>query len=581
MTNKRLLAILEESKKYILLHVLTNWVCLLCNILFIVYLGNFLQAFLSGGHAPSTTARFLGSMAVLIAVRFFCCRLAAHFSFMASAKAKKKLRRLIYQKLLGFGPSYSEKVSTAEVVQVAVEGIEQLEVYFGRYLPQLLYSLFSSFTLFVVISFINLKTALVMLACVPLIPISIMVVHKFAGSLFNKYWGVYTDLGDVFLENLQGLTTLKIYQADGHKNQEMNQQAESFRKITMKVLTMQLNSITVMDLVAFGGAAAGVLLAVTQFAAGSINLAGALIIILLASEFFIPVRMLGSYFHIAMNGMAAANKIFRLLDLEEAPIKSGDFQSYAISLDRVSFSYDHQRQILHEVSMDIPEGRLVALVGESGSGKSTVAALITGQRSYSGSIQIGGEEVSDLNEERLMKNVTLVSHNSYIFKGTIEENLKMGNPQATSAEMLGALKKVRLYDFVLSQEGLATLLQENGSNLSGGQRQRLALARALLHDSRIYIFDEATSNIDAESEEDIVSVILELAKHKTVILISHRLANVIRSDYIYLLDHGRVAEQGTHQELMKKNCLYAALFAAQADLEAYAGEEEDLCMQVQ
>lgn len=573
MFNKRLMGIVDDTMKYVALNVFMNWVCLLANIFLIVILGNYLQGFWS---APDDWRffPFIPGMIGLIAIRFGGLRLAARFSFLAAMDAKKKLRGIIYQKLLRLGPSYSEKISTAEAVQVAVEGIEQLELYFGKYLPQLFYCIAAPLTLFAAVSMISLKAALVMLACVLLIPLAIVWVQNFAHKLFDAYWQTYSDLGHAFLENLQGLTTLKIYQADDYKNREMNNQAEAFRKITMKVLTMQLNSITLMDLIAFGGAAAGILLAVAEFNAGRIPFTGAFIIILLASEFFIPLRMLGSYFHAAMNGISAARKIFRLLDLEEEPVKTESFSNYGIKLDKVSFSYDGQRPILQEVSLDIPERGFIAIAGESGSGKSTIAALMAGQRSYAGSMRMGGKEVSRIDPKHLRREITLVSHDSYIFKGTVEDNLKMGNPRATLAEMVEALKKVRLHGFVFAQEGLAMPLRENGSNLSGGQRQRLALARALLHDSKIYILDEATSNVDVESEANILEVVRELARQKTVILISHRLANVVDADMIYVLEHGRVAESGSHDQLMNRKGLYADLFAAQAEIEGYLGEEK-------
>lgn len=455
---------------------------------------------------------------------------------------------------------------------MAVEGVEQLEVYFGKYIPQLFYSILAPITLFVVLAFVSLKASLVLLICVPLIPLTIMGVQKLAKRLLGRYWGTYTELGDSFLENLQGLTTLKIYQADEQKAKEMDQEAEHFRKITMKVLMMQLNSIIVMDVVAYGGAALGMIAVLREFASGTVSLGGTVTMILLSAEFFIPMRLLGSFFHIAMNGMAASDRLFAILDLEEGQTGEeclGDGPASVIFRD-VCFSYDGERQILDQVSFQLPENGLISLVGTSGCGKSTIAGLLTGRnRGYRGTIRIGGKELSRIREDSLLSHVTMVSHNSYLFKGTVRENLLMPAPMATEKEMEAALKKVNLYEFLKSQRGLDTELMERGSNFSGGQCQRLALARALLHDTPIYIFDEATSNIDAESEEQIMEVIRELSQNHCVLLISHRLANVVDSRNIYVLSGGRLVEEGTHNELMKQKGIYAALYLEQNILESY------------
>lgn len=413
-----------------------------------------------------------------------------------------------------------------------------------------------------------------LLVCVPLIPIAIAAVQTWAKKLLAKYWGQYTALGDTFLENLQGLTTLKIYQSDSFKQEEMNREAESFRRITMKVLTMQLNSITIMDLIAYGGAALGVVLSVTQYRAGRVDLAGCLLIILLSADFFIPMRQLGSFFHIAMNGMAASEKIFRLLDLPDPERGTAPFpKDCSITCTSLGFAYEPDRPILHGIELAVPKGGFTAIVGESGCGKSTVAGLLMGRnRDYTGSIQIGGVELVDIAESSRMENITYISHQSYLFKGTVRENLRMGRPDAADEELWAALEKVKLDGFLRQENRLDTLLTEQGANLSGGQRQRLALARALLHDSPVYIFDEATSNIDVESENDIMAGIRALAGTKTVLLISHRLANVIGADNIYVVEKGRVVERGTHYELLEKRGAYAALWEAQQSLENYSRE---------
>lgn len=572
MIKTRLIKLLSHAGKYIVYNVLWQWFALLCQIAVVFSITALLEGAVTGNLQTQDMVRTAAVFAAAALIRFGCDKGAAHASFAASVDVKRILREKIYDKLLRLGASYREQTATSEVVQMAAEGVEQLETYFGRYLPQLFYSLLAPVTLFAVLSFVSLKASVVLLICVPLIPISIVAVQKFAKRLLSRYWGVYTGLGDSFLENLQGLTTLKIYQADGQKAEEMDQEAERFRNITMKVLTMQLNSTSVMDIVAYGGAAAGMIVAVSEYLSGTLSFAGALTIILLASEFFIPLRLLGSFFHIAMNGMAACDKIFCLLDLPEPEkgTKEPGGSSLDVDFENVSFSYEEDRQILKEISFRIPAGSMVSLVGESGCGKSTAAAVLMGRnRGYQGSVRLGGVELSEVSEESLMKSVTRVAHNSYLFKGTVEENLRMGKPDANRQEMIAVLRKVNLWGFLEAQEGLDTKIQEKGSNFSGGQCQRLALARALLHDTPVYIFDEATSNIDVESEEMIMEVIRELAKTRTVLLISHRLANVVTSDCIYMMVQGEIREAGTHQELMQKDGSYQKLFESQQKLENY------------
>lgn len=576
MIKTRLVGLLAESKKYIVQNVLWQWVALIANIAAAITIGNLIEKTYRGMLGTTLLAVSVCILAASILIRFGCDRLASKASFCASRDVKITIREKIYEKLLRLGASYKEKISTAEVVQVSVEGVEQLEIYFGKYLPQLFYSLLAPLTLFAVLSFISLKACMVLLVCVPLIPASIMGVQKFAKKLLNKYWGSYTELGDSFLENLQGLTTLKIYQADGKKAEEMDQESEQFRRITMRVLTMQLNSISVMDLVAYGGAAIGMIVAVREYIGGNIGLAGTVTLILLAAEFFIPLRVLGSFFHIAMNGMAASDKMFRLLDLPEA--KTGEKevpeQEHSIKFKDAGFCYNSERKILDHINLNISKGSIISLVGNSGCGKSTLAAILTSRnKGYEGSITIGGTELSEISEASLMSHITMVGQNSYLFKGTVEENLAMGNPRASKEQMDQVLKDVDLYEFLYSGEGLQTKLQEKASNLSGGQQQRLALARALLHDSEIYIFDEATSNIDIESEERIMSVIYGLAGRKTVLLISHRLQNVVSSDYIYVLQSGKIAESGTHEHLLEKAGVYAKLYENQQQLEHYRQKE--------
>lgn len=572
-----MIGLLKDSKKYIVQNVLWQWLGLLAQITAILAVGQFLDTAIFG----SVTSREILTTgmvcAISIIIRMVSDKKASKASFLASADVKRVLREKIYEKLVRLGASYKEQISTSEVVQLSVEGVEQLETYFGRYLPQFFYSLLAPITLFAVLSFISWKASLVLLICVPLIPLSIVAVQKFAKRLLKKYWGSYTELGDSFLENLQGLTTLKIYQSDERKAKEMDEEAEKFRRITMKVLTMQLNSISVMDLVAYGGAAIGMIVVVREYIDGSLGFAGAFAILLLAAEFFIPLRLLGSFFHIAMNGMAASDKIFRLLDMPERELGTEELsgEELDINFENISFSYEKERPILKDVSFHIPKGQFVSLVGESGCGKSTIASLILGRnRQYQGKILLGGMDLKNIKEKSLMEHITLVRHNSYLFKGTVEENLLMGNPNATQEQMIEVLKKVNLWEFLNGQEGLCTKLAEKGSNFSGGQCQRLCIARALLHNTEIYIFDEAASNIDVESEEIIMDLIRQLAETKTVLLISHRLANVKKSHCIYVLSEGKIVEKGTHRELMEQSGVYKEMYRTQKNLENYGLEQE-------
>lgn len=575
MIRKRLIKLVPHSKKYIAYNILWQWISLVAQIMAVFSISGLLSVAVSNIMAVRDVIITLIILIFCCIVRFCCERNAAKASCQASSEVKKILRGQIYNKILKLGVSYREKISTSEVTQVCTEGTEQLEVYFGKYLPQLFYSLLAPLTLFAVLCTVSLKSSVVLLICVPLIPVSIVAVQKIAKKLLNRYWNAYTELGDSFLENLQGLTTLKIYQADGMKAGEMDREASYFRKITMKVLTMQLNSTSVMDIVAYGGAAVGMIVAAGEYLAGNLEFADALTIILLSSEFFIPLRLLGSYFHIAMNGMAASDKIFRILDLEESvkgnvSLPEGGLD---IKLENVCYSYETDRQILKGISLDIPAGKFVALAGASGCGKSTVASLISGKnRGVDGKITIGRIRAEQISEESLVEKVATVGHNSYLFKGTVEDNLRMAKPDAEKAELEKVLKQVNLLDFLNTQNGIYTQLTEQASNLSGGQRQRLAIARALLLDAPVYIFDEATSNIDAESEEMIMNVIRKLAGEKTVFLISHRLANVKEADQIFLLADGNVAEQGTHEELMDKNGIYRRMFDRQQELEQYGKE---------
>ena len=573
MIKTRLVGLLSHAKKYIVYTILWQWAALLSQVLAVFTIAELLERVVYRAMTVPVIERTILILVLVVIIRFVCERMGARSSYLACVDVKRILREKIYDKMLKLGASYSEQVSSSEVVQVSTEGVEQLETYFGKYLPQLFYSLIAPLTLFLILCRVSVKASVILLICVPLIPISIVVVQKIAKRLLNNYWSIYTGLGDSFLENLQGLTTLKIYQADQQKADEMDVESQNFRRITMKVLTMQLNSTSVMDIVAYGGAAIGMAVAVSEFLKGNISVSGTLCIVLLASEFFLPLRLLGSFFHIAMNGMAASDKIFKILDLPEpqAGEKTLSDRALDVTLKDVHFSYEEDREILKGINLNLPAGSFVSLVGESGCGKSTIAGILAAKnRGYNGEITIGGVSFNEVNETNLMQRVVLVRHNSYLFKGTVEENLKMAKPDATKEEMEAVLQKVNLLGFLQTQDGLQTQLLEKASNLSGGQCQRLVIARALLRtDSAVYIFDEAASNIDVESEELIMNVIHELAKTKTVLLISHRLANVVKSDQIYFLKDGEIRESGKHDELMSQNGAYRHLYESQMALENY------------
>lgn len=577
MINKRLINLCSDSKKYIGLTIFVNWLAIICNIIIILLIGQFINNIYSGEITSIADKSIFMSgtiIILLLCIRFICNILYAKFSNLASSKARMTLRELVYKKLLKLGNEYSNVESTSSIVQVMVEGVEQLEIYFGKYLSQFFYSLLVPITLFVFMSFISFKAALVFILCVPLIPISIIAIMKIAKRILKDYWKSYSDLGGTFLENLQGLTTLKVFNIDEKRHQKMNTEAEKFRKITMKVLSMQLNSITIMDLVAFGGAAAGTIVALIQFSRGEIAPGSLIIVILLSSEFFIPLRLLGSYFHIAMNGMAASDRIFGILDAKEREknidnnVKeiTGDI---TIKLNNVSFSYDGEREVLKDINMEITPKGMVAIVGESGSGKSTIASIILNNYKVNqGEILLNSVDIENIDLDTIYENIALISTNSYIFNGTILDNLLIGKKYATDEEIKNALKLARLDSFVESLKyGLNTNVGEGGNALSGGQKQRLALARAILANRKMIIFDEATSNIDVESEEAIWESIYDLSIEKTILVISHRLANVREAKNIYVMNKGILCEEGTHKDLMVLNGYYHSMVEKQNELE--------------
>lgn len=577
MIKMRLIRLLKGSGKYILYQVLWQWISLIAQIIIAINITQLIDNAFYNKISDSNIIKVIITVITGVFIRVLCDRFYTDASFHAGANVKRILRNQIYEKVLRLGPAYREQVHTSEIVQMAGEGVEQLEVYFSRYLSQFFYSLLAPLTLFIVVMRISMKSAVILLIAVPLIPIVIMLVMLVAKRLLSSYFDIYYGLGDSFLEKLHGMTTLKIYRADKAAAYDMDRESEQFRKITMKVLMMQLNSTSVMDIVAYGGAAVGIISALAQFYRGEISLFGMLMILFLAAEFFLPMRILGSFFHIGMNGMKASDRIFAFIDLPEQ--KRGDKKivdnNINISLENLSFSYEPTKEILKGINMNIPPRSFVSLVGVSGSGKSTIAGILMGRNPhYSGSLKINDDEHSELTSESIMKNFTMVGHSSWIFAGTVRENLLMGNPNASVSEMNDALQKVNLLDFINSQEGLDTKLTSNAGNLSGGQKQRLSLARALLHNTPVYIFDEATSNVDAGSEEIIMNVIHELAKEKTIILISHRLANVVKSDNIFMLKDGNIVESGVHSELMANKSAYENLFTEQMNLENFSKRRE-------
>ncbi|RVU96756.1 ABC transporter ATP-binding protein/permease [Coriobacteriales bacterium OH1046] len=569
MMDKRLFALVPGALRHVLLTVLWQFAGLAANVCFVWGISRVLAALVEGTAVPPAYCAaliFLG-----ICGRALAARMAQRSAFEASADVKRIVRCRIYEKLLRIGPHYADDIATAEVVQLSVEGCEQLETYFGQYLPQLFYAVLAPTALFIVVAPICLPAAVVLLACVPLIPAVIVLIQKIAKRILAAYWDQYAALGDTFLENLQGLSTLKIYAADAARHEQMDREAERFRTVTMAVLSMQLNSIIVMDIVALGGAAAGISVALLAAAHGAVTLFGALLIALLSADFFIPMRQLGSYFHVAMNGIAAADKIFRLLELPEPAKRTALPEAGAhFSMHGAGFSYDGERAVLRAVDLDVPAVGLTAVVGESGSGKSTIAALLSGaETGYMGQVLLGEQQVRALDPASLAHYLTTVGSASFLFAGTVRDNLKLAAPHADDEELWSVLEAAALADYLRAQEGLDTRLEARAANLSGGQRQRLALARALLADSPAYIFDEATSNIDVESEERIMAILRDLARRKAVLVISHRLANVVDAQCIYVLEKGGVAGAGTHDELLSSCQAYRDLWTAQRELERF------------
>lgn len=583
MFDKRLLKLVPKARFLIAVDVFLQWIALMANIAVFVVIGFFLQQLLDGGLELSNVVTLLIVAIGALFVRFGCQMGAQRCGQKAAQTAKTTIRQAVYNKLTDLGPAYRESISTGEALQISVEGVEHLESYFGLYLPQLFYAVLAPLTLFICLAPLSFPTALTLLICVPFIPLSIVAVQKIAKRVMGQYWGTYTDLGAMFLESIQGLSTLKVFQADEARHAKINTEAETFRQATMRLLVMQLNSITVMDLFAFGGAAIGIIVALNQMAQGAATFGAVFTIIFLSAEFFLPLRALGSFFHTAMSGMAAADKIFALLD-KPNPLRgtrSVDPHKVDIECRNVGYSYDGERTVLEAVDLTIPQGSFVGITGESGSGKSTLAGIISGSLDrYSGAVYLNQVELKEISQASLHEIITYVPFASYLFEGTIRSNLLLAKPQATNEELWEVLERCKLAEFVKSLGGLDVSVTPEGANLSGGQRQRLAMARALLHDTPVYILDEATSNIDVESEAAIISLAQELAADKTVIMITHRLAALKNADAIFVMENGRVVEQGSHAALVAENegalpGVYQRLWAQQSELEAFASQAQD------
>lgn len=572
MFDKRLMGMCPESKKYIAGNIICQWTELLMNAVMIFIISNAVGRLYSGVFTSKELFISVAVLVITLIVRFFMTKKTTEMSYLASKTVKRVMREQIYKKILRLGSAYREHASTAELVQESVEGVEQLESYFGLYVPQFFYAFIAPVTLFVLFGISgSFKVAGVLLICVPLIPGAIVMVQKIAKKILAKYWDQYAKLGSTFLENIQGMTTLKTYRADAYKNEQMNEESENFRRITMKVLTMQLNSIIIMDFFAYGGAALGIALACKGFIEGSITLQSTVFMILLSADFFLPMRKLGSYFHVAMNGMAASDRIFKFLNEPEPEVKKDVLpdDGLDIRLSDITFAYD-DKNVLENVSFDIKDSTFTGIVGESGSGKSTIASLIMGRNSIkNGYLTIAGKSISEISEESLFKTINYVGLGSTFFKGSVRDNLLIANPEATDEDLWNVLEECNINGFLQNEEGLDTKLTENAGNISGGQKQRLALARAILHDAKIYIFDEATSNIDIESEEIILKKIKELSKTKTVIMITHRLMNVKAADSICCLENGQVKGVGKHDELLSCCETYKNLWSTQKALEEF------------
>lgn len=571
MIEKQLYHFCGETKKYIKQSVFLSCYRLIAGIAFSYLFASLLSDLIEKKASPNLLL-VLGLLLVIILLKQFCTRAIAKKLALLVAEVKGNLRKSIYQKVLRLGISYQEMFQTQEIIHLAVDGVEQLENYFGAYLTQLYYSFASSIILFVLVAPWNLTVAFLLLGMALSIPLTLQLLLKLVKKTQKKYWSKYASVGNLFLDSLQGLTTLKMYGADAKRQEEIDELSQGFRLQTMKVLKMQLSSIALINWIAYGGSALSIVLLISSYRSGNLSLFGMLFLFLLAPEFFIPMRTLTAVFHVAMTGVAAGEKMMHFLQKEDLG-QEGE-ESYPIGgeieVRNLVYHYSDGTKALDGLNMSFPKQSLYAIVGHSGCGKSTLASLLAGEmQTEKEQIYIADSDICSLGLGELSRHIIRITHEGHIFSGSVRENLAMGNPEVKDEEMIAVLEQVSMWDFLKTKEGLDTSLLSQGKNISGGQAQRISLARALLHDAEVYVFDEASSNVDIESEEIILSVIYALAKKKKVIYISHRLPSIKEADHIFVMEKGKVIEEGNHRSLMEAKGSYQKMYQEQEDLERF------------
>ena len=570
MFNKKLFNELKSEKIQILKLLLIKIIQMSTNVAMIFLVGKSIESIINSSFSGR---KFILFMFLIIGLNIFLIKIEASISYKASYRIKNTLRERLMKKVFSFKMEYGSKISISEVINLGVEGIEQLNLFYSALLPQLLFSLIGPLILFFILSFLNFKIAIIMLLLIPLIPIAIMMVQKLAKKVVKTYWKSYTNLSEVFIDFLYGLTSLEVFNADEDYNDLLNEKAEDFRVKTMKLLMMQLNNITVLDLISYAGSALGIILSIYYYSKGQLSVFVAFSFILLSQEFFLPLRRLGALFHVAMNGITAANSLFEILELESIE----DFKDVIkeekvdVEIRNLNFSYK-EKEVLKDLNMKIKSNKITAIVGESGCGKSTLAKLVAGlERNYDGEILYNG--LSEISNDSLNENIMLVDNNPYFFKESLRYNLKIANKNADDDKLIEVLEEVGLYSYFKNIGGLDSILESAGNNLSGGQKQRLAIGRVLLKEPKILILDESISNIDKESEDLILNLIQKLKEKMTIILITHRLNTVLQADYIYYLDNKKVAEEGSFEEISKGE-LFSGIYRYQRELEMWGLNEE-------